>query len=94
MWTFWGATGISADGTTIVGSGIGCGSIIRPWIIHLDTMEPPAIGDLTCDDEVGPADLAVLLANWGPVSDFPGADFNGDRLVDVSDLADLLANWE
>lgn len=50
--------------------------------------------DLTRDDEVGPADLAVILANWGPVP--PGdtvADLNADGSVGPADLATVLDRW-
>ena len=54
-----------------------------------------ADGDLTCDDAVGPADLAQLLATWGPCPKFsacPG-DFDNDGNVGPADLADLLSQW-
>lgn len=48
--------------------------------------------DLDGDGEVGAADLAQLLGNWGPC---PGcaADFDGDGVVGAADLAELLGNW-
>jgi hypothetical protein len=48
--------------------------------------------DLTGDGVVGPADLAQLLATWGPCSGCP-ADLNLDGSVGPADLAALLANW-
>lgn len=51
--------------------------------------------DLDGDGIVGPADLAILLGNWGPV-DCAGAgcpDLDGDGDVDAADLAVLLGNW-
>ena len=60
------------------------------------------IGDLDGDCGVGPVDLAMLLASWGPCPEpcAPGdpqdtcdADFNGDCIVGPLDLANLLANW-
>jgi hypothetical protein len=59
------------------------------------TAEPvgdPCPGDLSGDDAVGPADLAQLLAAWGPNPGSP-ADFNGDGVVGPADLAQLLAAW-
>ena len=48
--------------------------------------------DLDGDGDVDAADLAELLADWGPC---PGCaadlDFDGD--VDAADLAELLASW-
>jgi hypothetical protein len=48
--------------------------------------------DLSGDGQVGPADLAFLLATWGP---FPGEpeDLNDDGVVGPADLAILLAGW-
>ncbi len=48
-------------------------------------------GDLSGDDVVTAADLALLLAAWG--SDDPVADLTGDDVVDGADLAVLLAAW-
>ncbi len=50
------------------------------------------VGDLNGDGVVDGADLATLLANWGPCAGCP-ADLNGDGVVDGADLAQLLANW-
>lgn len=48
--------------------------------------------DLDGDGVVGPADLAALLASWGPCPGCP-ADLNGDGVVGAADLAALLAAW-
>ncbi len=53
---------------------------------------PPCPADLDGDGKVDAADLAELLASWGPCAGCP-ADFNGDGVVDAADLADLLAAW-
>jgi hypothetical protein len=57
-----------------------------------------AIGDLTGDGQVGPADLAQLLAHWGQcpakgpcIGDI--APPGGDGAVGPADLAQLLAHW-
>jgi len=54
-----------------------------------------AIGDLTGEGVVGPADLALLLQMWGPCAKGEAclADFNNDGVVDGADLALLLINW-
>ena len=44
------------------------------------------------DNVVGPADLAELLASWGPCPDCQ-ADFDGSGAVGPADLAELLASW-
>ncbi len=48
--------------------------------------------DLNGDGEIGAADLAALLASWGPCLGCP-ADINGDGEVGAADLAALLASW-
>ena len=52
----------------------------------------PCPADFDGDGNVDSADLAELLADWGPC---PGcaADFDGDGDVDSADLAELLADW-
>ena len=62
-----------------------------PYVVTLSRGEPcPA--DLDADGAVGPADLASLLASWGPC---PGctADLDGSGDVGPPDLAALLAAW-
>ena len=50
--------------------------------------------DLTGDQTVGPADLAIILGNWGPVPpNDPIADLNDDGVVGPADLAIVLGNW-
>jgi hypothetical protein len=48
--------------------------------------------NLNGDDAVDPADLALLLAAWGPNPGHP-ADLNNDGEVNAADLAVLLAAW-
>jgi hypothetical protein len=54
--------------------------------------------DLTGDGLIGPADLANLLAHWGPCSSSPiptgcPGDLDCDHAVGPADLAALLAAW-
>ena len=52
------------------------------------------LGDLTGDGTVGGADLGVLLAAWGEITEGSVvADLNGDGVVDGADLGILLAQW-
>ena len=54
----------------------------------------PLTGDMNSDGAVGPADLAFLLGNWGPIPpNDAAADLNGDGNVGPADLAILLGNW-
>jgi hypothetical protein len=59
--------------------------------------------DLTGDGVVDAADLAQLLAQWGPCAPSPPAplpggercpaDYTADGIVNAADLGELLANW-
>ncbi len=50
--------------------------------------------DVSGDKLVGPADLAIILGNWGPVPpNDPIADLNDDGIVGPADLAIVLGNW-
>ena len=60
---------------------------------HL-VIESPQLADFDGDGAIGPADLAVLLAAWGPVMGADRrADMDNDGDVAASDLAALLASW-
>lgn len=48
--------------------------------------------DLNGDFVTGAADLAILLASWGPCEDCD-ADLDNDGMVGAADLAQLLAMW-
>ena len=72
----------------------------RTWIQPVTPVFDPA--DLDFDGRVGAADLAMLLAAWGPCPEpcTPGdpadtcpADLNSDCEVGPFDLASLLAAW-
>lgn len=47
--------------------------------------------DLNSDFAVGPADLAIVLSNWGAIG--TRGDANLDGLVDAFDLAAVLTQW-
>ncbi len=59
------------------------------------TFNVTILGDLNGDRTVGPADLAILLGNWGPCINcgFCPADLNDDCTVGPADLAILLGHW-
>jgi hypothetical protein len=50
------------------------------------------LADLSCDQDVGFADLVTMLSTWGPC---PGCleDLDGNGAVGFSDLSMLLAEW-
>ena len=68
-----------------------CGWNIDDVEIWATVAECP--GDLDGDNEVGIADLAELLANYGTTSGaaYEDGDLDGDGDVDVADLAELLS---
>ncbi|TVQ33057.1 MAG: hypothetical protein EA376_03090 [Phycisphaeraceae bacterium] len=52
---------------------------------------PTCAADLTGDGQVGSADLAILLGDWGAMGS--DADLDGDGMVGSGDLAALLGSW-
>ena len=78
--------GANAMGTILVNAG----SPLAPY-----TLTRLASGDTDGDGAVGAADLAELLAGWGPVPTGrrAAADFDGNQMVDSADLAELLDRW-
>ena len=65
---------------------------------HFNRMIGPGlVGDLTGEGDVGPADLAVLLSQFGPCPPAAApcpADFNHDGAVNGVDIAVLLNNFQ
>ena len=61
----------------------------------VDLISCPIGADLDGSGGVGGADLAILLAAWGPcpMTGPCPADLNNDGVVDAADLAILLAGW-
>jgi len=51
------------------------------------------LADVDGSGAVDGADLAAVLAAWGPAPEFTGADLNQDLVVDGLDLAAVLAAW-
>lgn len=49
--------------------------------------------DASGDDEVGGADLGIMLASWGECQDGCAMDLDGNGTVDGADLGQLLAAW-
>ena len=59
-------------------------------VLPMDCSSPACVADIdgSQDGVVGPADLAVILGNWGPVRpNDPIADLNNDGMVGPADLA-------
>ena len=77
-------------------SDLGSGSVVEAGVDAFSVSrlicESPCFGDLTGDDQVGIADLAQLLSNYGTTSgaSYADGDLDGDGDVDLADLAELL----
>lgn len=81
---------LSADGRTIVGSGINPQGCEQAFVVRITSdVESPV--DFDGNGRVDAADLAVLLAAWGRSRS--EADLDGDGIVGGGDLALLLAAW-
>lgn len=63
------------------------------YSIHTDSEEASCSGDLDGDGEVGPADLAIVLAGLGGTCKNCLADVNGDNEVGTLDLVIVLSQW-
>lgn len=94
-WRLQWATGVSADGRTIVGNGVNPTGQSEAWIAFLGDPPPPCPGDVNGDSTVNLTDLATLLAHFGLPSSatYAEGDLDSDGDVDLSDLTALLANF-
>lgn len=74
-------------------TGVGKGPIVDIGAIEFSGGAPQSVvGDMDGDGLVGPSDLAMLLAAWGPCGGCV-ADLTGDGVVDGADLLVMLAHW-
>ena len=66
---------------------------LEGWNFYVDALATPCTqpADVDCSGTVNAADLATVLAAWGPGSGV--ADVNGSGNVDGTDLSLLLAAW-
>lgn len=65
----------------------------REFLCEAYELPPPCSGDIDLDEQVGAADLAILLARWGEITAISRADITRDHLVNGADLSALLGNW-
>ncbi len=82
---------ISADGRTIVGSGINPEGCEQGFLVRIDLPSTNDIADMNGDGSVNSQDLAILLSAWG--SSGGAADMNRDGIVNSADLAIMLSRW-
>lgn len=82
------ATGVSADGRTIVGWGYNRDGRAEGWIAFLG---PICRADFNRDDVVDTLDLVAYLNAWVEESVF--ADWNYDALIDTRDVIAFLNDW-
>lgn len=83
---------ISADGRTIVGSGINPEGCEQGFLVRIDLPITNDIADMNGDGTIDGLDLAALLAVWG-VANPPHGDLDGDGMVGGTDLTSMLARW-
>jgi len=80
---------ITIDGQTLTLRNVRSDGVITDTVA-IDKLSI-CVADLDGDNTVGGADLAALLADWGPGG--APSDLNSDGTVDGADLAALLASW-
>ena len=93
-WQLGEVSSISADGTTLVGTGINPNGISEAWRLVFDWPAVAAaahLGDLNGDGIIDAADAAIMLGQWG--SDDANADLTADGVVDAADAAIMFEYW-
>ena len=90
-WQLESVQDISADGRTIVGSGINPEGCEQGFLVRIDLPSTNDIADMNGDGSVNSQDLAILLSAWG--SSGGPADMNRDGIVNSADLAIMLSRW-
>jgi hypothetical protein len=81
---------ISADGRTIVGSGINPEGCEQGFLVRIGLPNTNLIGDMNGDRVVNGQDLGMLLGQWGTAG---SADLNRDGVVNGTDLGLMLGAW-
>ncbi len=96
-WTLNEATGISDDGSTIIGNGRNPAGQSEAWRAVLARTTP--LGDIDFDGDVDPQDYAQLKLNLGANSAdsavvYADGDLNADGRVDQADAVTLLGLYQ
>ena len=95
-WKLFEATGVSADGTVVVGTGINPSGDREAWLAQLPMVIASSLdGDANGDGRVDASDLNLLALNWRQRDKvWKDGDFTGDGWVDAADLNVLALNWQ
>jgi probable HAF family extracellular repeat protein len=88
-WVLAQATGISADGRTIVGVGTNPAGDTEAWRLELPPSDCPA--DLDASATVDFGDVLLVLGAWGERGG--SEDLDGNGTVDFGDLLLILEAW-
>ncbi|TWT99539.1 hypothetical protein Pla108_04820 [Botrimarina colliarenosi] len=96
-WQLDEATGISDDGTTIIGNGRNSNGQIEAWRAVLDRNTPE--GDIDFDGDVDQVDYQRLVGNLGVTADdgavfYADGDLNADGRIDQADADALLGVYQ
>ena len=92
----WGPCNEDTFGTADKGPERSIALAARPNSLVIDSgqgSEDTCSGDLNGDGEVGPADLAIVMAGLGSTCDNCLADVNGDNEVGTLDMVIVLSQW-
>jgi len=93
-WHLTEATGVSSDGSTIVGSGFNPMGYPDAWIATIPGLAPACSADITNDGKTTVADFNVLARHFGEaVTANTNGDLNGDGFVRVADFNIFAGNF-
>ncbi len=90
-WTLTEATGISGDGSVIVGNGVGPHGE-EAWLATLPAAVEPCIADFNNDGGVDGNDVAAFFMAW--IESDPSADANKDGGIDGADVEAFFVPWQ
>lgn len=92
---FWDALAVSADGCTIIGSGVNPEGAAEGWLARI--RHRCTHTDVNVDRATDLVDLALLLVHFGECDSDPSflraADIDRNGCVDLPDLAELLSEF-